>query len=219
MHWRDSIRFQLTFIFLCILFLVVLVGSFSIWRLSGFNDLSADVSEVWLPSTRVIGDLNNFTSDFRAIEGSYLLATNSSEIDPIFKEMEGLDRSISEAETRFEAIRHNSKEAELYADFKRQWIRYREIVDHQMGLVERGDTGTAVVNYKNSSRRSYDAASDTLGALTDQIVSSAQAAKDRCVQKCILAHLWCDIGCRPACGGGARLHQTLRLQAPCAIDG
>ncbi|MBS0268300.1 MAG: MCP four helix bundle domain-containing protein [Proteobacteria bacterium] len=179
MHWRDSIRFQLTFIFLCMLFLVVLVGSFSIWRLSGFNELSADVSEVWLPSTRVIGDLNNFTSDFRAIEGSYLLATSSSEIDPILKEMEGLDRSISEAETRFEAIRHDPKEAELYADFKRQWIRYREVVGRQMALVERGDTGTAVVNYKNSSRISYDAASDTLGALTDQIVSSAQAAKDR----------------------------------------
>lgn len=179
MHWRDSIRFQLTFIFLCILFLVVLVGSFSIWRLSSFNDLSADVSEVWLPSTRVIGDLNNFTSDFRAIEGSYLLATSSSEIDPILKEMEGLDRSISEAETRFEAIRHNSKEAKLYADFKRQWIGYREIVDRHMGLVERGDTGTAVMNYKNSSRMSYDAASDTLGALTDQIVSSAQTAKNR----------------------------------------
>ena len=71
----QSIRHHLAGVFLVFFLLVCVLGSFSIWRLSNFNRLSADVAEVWLPTTRVLGDLNNFTSDFRAIEGSNLLST------------------------------------------------------------------------------------------------------------------------------------------------
>ena len=71
---------HLTAVFLLFFLLVVVLGLFSIWRLSNFNRLSADVAEIWLPKTRALGDLNNFTSDFRAIEGSDLLSSDPSEI-------------------------------------------------------------------------------------------------------------------------------------------
>ena len=77
MRQPHSIRFHLTAVFLLFFLLVVVLGMFSIWRLSNFNRLSADVAEVWLPNTRALGDLNNFTSDFRAIEGSNLLSIGS----------------------------------------------------------------------------------------------------------------------------------------------
>ena len=79
MRQPQSIRFHLTAVFLLFFLLVVILGSFSIWRLTNFNRLSADVAEVWLPTTRALGDLNNFTSDFRAFEGSDLLSTDPSE--------------------------------------------------------------------------------------------------------------------------------------------
>ena len=101
--------------------LVVVLGLFSISRLSHFNRLSVDIAELWLPNTRVLGDLNNFTSDFRAIEGSNLLSTDAAEIAATEKELEELDRSIAEAERSFERIRHDSAEAALYAQFKERW--------------------------------------------------------------------------------------------------
>src|SRR5208282_2397012 len=79
MRQPHSIRFHLTAVFLLFFLLVVVLGLFSIWRLSNFNRLSADVAELWLPNTRVLGDLNNFTSDFRAIEGSNLLSSDPAE--------------------------------------------------------------------------------------------------------------------------------------------
>ena len=79
MRQPRSIRFHLTAVFLLFFSLVVVLGLFSIWRLSNFNRLSADVAELWLPNTRVLGDLNNFTSDFRAIEGSNLLSSDPAE--------------------------------------------------------------------------------------------------------------------------------------------
>ena len=179
MRQPQSIRFHLTAVFLVFFLLVVVLGLFSIWRLSNFNRLSADVAELWLPNTRVLGDLNNFTSDFRAIEGSNLLYSDPAEIAATEKQMAELDRSIAEAERGFERIRHDSAEGELYGRFKQRWTDYRTIVNQMLVLSRTGRKADALAIYGGSSRAAYDAASDALGQLTDQAVANAQAASDR----------------------------------------
>src|SRR5580658_8304921 len=121
MRQPRSIRFHLTGVFLVFFLLVVVLGLFSIWRLSNFNRLSADVADLWLPNTRVLGDLNNFTSDFRAIEGSHLLSSDPSEVAASEKQMADLDRSIAQTERGFERIRHSTDEDDLYSAFKWRW--------------------------------------------------------------------------------------------------
>jgi len=174
-----SIRFHLTAVFLVFFLLVVILGSFSIWRLSDFNLRSADVAEVWLPTTRVLGDLNNFTSDFRAIEGSNLLSSDATETAATEKDMADLDRSIAEAERGFERIAHNAAEDGLYSQFKVRWNDYRKIVNQMLVLSRTNRKADALAIYGSSSRVAYNAASDTLGQLTDQAVASAQVASDR----------------------------------------
>ena len=178
--WQPhSIRLHLAGVFLVFFLLVVVLGLFSIWRLSNFNRLSADVAEIWLPNTRVLGDLNNFTSDFRAIEGSNLLLADPAEIAATEKEMAALDRSIAEAERGFERIRHDAAENDLYARFKAHWNDYRTIVNHMLELSRTDRRSEAREIYASTSRAAYDAASDTLGQLTDKAVANAQAASNR----------------------------------------
>lgn len=174
-----SIRFHLTGVFLIFFLLVVVLGLFSIWRLNNFNRLSADVAELWLPNTRVLGDLNNFTSDFRAIEGSNLLSSGETELAATEKQMADLDRSIAEAERGFERIRHDAAETGLYERFKEHWSEYRTIVNQILALSRANRKAEAQQIYAGASRTAYDAASDTLGQLTDQTVANAQAASDR----------------------------------------
>jgi signal transduction histidine kinase len=178
--WQPrSIRLHLAAVFLLFFALVAGLGAFSMWRLANFNSLSADVAEVWLPTTRALGDLNNYTSDFRAFEGGALLASDPNEIAATEKQMTGLDRVIAGAERNFERIRHGAAEAELYDRFKARWNSYRTIVN-QMLMLSRGDRrDEALQIYGNSSRAAYNAASDTLGQLTDQAVARAQIASDR----------------------------------------
>ena len=175
----QSIRHHLAGVFLVFFLLVCVLGSFSIWRLSNFNRLSADVAEVWLPTTRVLGDLNNFTSDFRAIEGSNLLSTDQSEIAATETDMAALDRSIAQAERGFEKIAHDPAENDLYDRFKGHWTDYRKIVNQMLVLSRGNRKADAVSIYRGASRVAYNAASDTLGQLTDQAVASAQIASDR----------------------------------------
>ena len=179
MRQPRSIRSHLTGVFLVFFFLVVVLGLFSIWRLSNFNRLSADVAELWLPTTRVLGDLNNFTSDFRAIEASNLLSSDAPEIAATEAEMAGLDRSIADAERGFERIRHHAAEDDLYDRFKERWTDYRAIVNQILVLSRTSRKAEALAIYTGASRKAYDAASDTLGRLTDQAVADAQVASDR----------------------------------------
>ncbi len=174
-----SIRYHLAGVFLVFFLLVCVLGSFSIWRLSNFNRLSADVAEIWLPTTRVLGDLNNFTSDFRAIEGGNLLSTSQSELAATETDMAALDRSIAQAERGFEKIAHDAAENGLYDQFKTHWNDYRRAVNQMLVLSRGGRKAEALAIYGGASRVAYNAASDTLGQLTDQAVASAQVASDR----------------------------------------
>jgi signal transduction histidine kinase len=179
MRQPQSIRSHLAAVFLLFFALVVILGAFSIWRLSNFDALSADVAEVWLPTTRALGDLNNYTSDFRAFEGSELLSSDPAEAAATEQQMAVLDRTIADTEREFERIRHDVAEDRLYAQFTTHWNAYRAIVN-QMLVLARGDRkAEALQIYGSSSRAAYNAASDTLGQLTDQAVASAQTASDR----------------------------------------
>ena len=179
MRQPRSIRFHLALVFFVFFLLVVVLGLFSISRLSNFNRLSADIAELWLPNTRVLGDLNNFTSDFRAIEGSNLLSSESSQIAATEKEMEELDRSIAQAERSYEQIRHDAAESELYAQFKERWNDYRKTVNRMLALSRTSRKAEAITIYLTSSRSAYNAASDTLGLLTDRAVANAKEASAR----------------------------------------
>ncbi len=179
MRQPRSIRFHLSAVFFFFFLLVVVLGLFSIMRLSGFDKISSDIVDLWLPNTRALGDLNNFTSDFRAAEGSSLLATSSADVAATEREMIELDRAIGEAESRYEKIRHDAGETELYAQFKADWHEYRKRVDEVLALTHADRKADAVATYRSTSRAAYDAASDTLGQLTERNVGNAQAASSR----------------------------------------
>ena len=179
MRQPRSIRFRLATVSLFLFALVILLGLFSISRLSNFNLVSANVAEVWLPDIRALGDLNNFTSDFRAIEGSNLLSSVPSEITETEKEMEELDRAIARAERSFERIQHDRVEDNFYAQFKERWNDYRKTVNQMLALSRANNKAEAIAIYRSSSREAYNGASDALGQLTDQAVANAGAASSR----------------------------------------
>lgn len=179
MRQPRSIQLHLALVFLFFFLLVVALGIFSLSRLSNFNVLSADVAEVWLPNVRVLGELNNLTSDFRAIEGSSLVTADAVELGTTESEMEALDRSIAQTERSFEQIRHDTVEDRLYRQFKDRWNEYRKSVNQMLVLSRANRKDEASTIYTGASRTAYNAASDTLGQLTDRAAANAQAASDR----------------------------------------
>ena len=179
MRQPRSIRFHLSLVFIFFFLLIFFLGMLSIARLRDFNNVSADIADLWLPNTRVLGDLNNYTSDFRAAEGNNLLASNPSQSETIEREMIELDHFISRAQEDYERIRHDAEEWALYNQFRERWNDYRTVVNQMLELSRSGRKAEAVSAYMTTSHTAYDAASDALGQLTQHAVENAQDAASR----------------------------------------
>jgi len=179
MRQLRSIRFRLSAVFFFFFLLVLVLGVFSIERLSDFNRVSADIRDRWLPNTRLLGDLNNYTSDFRAAEGRYLLSQTPAQLAATETEMEQLDILIGRAQRDYERIRNDANETRLYERFKARWSDYRGIVNQVVYLQPTDRRSEAVTLYSTTSQAAYDGASDTLGVLTERNVAAARDAGNR----------------------------------------
>ncbi len=177
MHPR-SINSLLSLVFLFFLLLLTVLGLFSIQRLSEFNRASADVRDVWLPNTRLIGDLNNYTSDFRAAEGRVLLSSTPEQADAARREIEEVGREVAQAQAAYEARSHAPEASELYRRFKALWAAYTAAATHVIETHTKGNVGEAVHLYGTSSWTAYKAASDALESATRLNIASAVAASD-----------------------------------------
>jgi two-component system OmpR family sensor kinase len=179
MRRTRSIGARLFLVFLFLFVLVVVLGIFSLGSLRYFNGAASQVRDRSLPSTRVLGDLNNLTSDFRAAEAASLLASNAAELAASEREMAELDHGISAAQLAYKQIPHDSTESSLYTQFANKWNEYRSIVGKIQSLSPGSERVAAIGLYKTASKTAYDSASDTLGLLTDRNVVSAREASVR----------------------------------------
>jgi two-component system, OmpR family, sensor kinase len=179
MRQPRSIRFQLSSVFVLFFLLVIVLGLFSISWLREFNRVSTRIVEVSLPSTRILGDLNNLTSDFRVAEGRDVLSSSGSGSGVSEDTLAQLDHSIAQAQYSYELVRHDPAETALYTQFNDKWRAYRDIAGEVLSLSRNGHNAEATSMYLTRSQAAYDAASDTLDQLTSRNVANAQAAANR----------------------------------------
>ena len=70
--------------------------------------------------------------------------------------MTELDQSILQAQRSYEGLHHSAAETELYAQFRDQWNRYREIAGGIVTHSAADRKPSAVRTYMTSSRVAYD---------------------------------------------------------------
>jgi two-component system, OmpR family, sensor kinase len=170
-------RLSLVFFGLFATFLVL--GLAGAWSLSESNAVSTDVRDHWLPNVRLLGDLNNFTSDYRTAEANCLLAVNGEEFAASRHEIEQLGQAVAKAQQDYEQLPHGLEEAALYKEFSVTWARYKSVADQVTTLSAAGRGVEAAAVYRSRSRIIYDTASDLLGRLTDNNVALAARASKR----------------------------------------
>jgi signal transduction histidine kinase len=176
---QPLIRRRLSVIFTVFGALLVVFGVFSVWRLGEVNAVSAEIRDRWLQSTRLLGDLNNTTSDFRAAEASHLLAPDAGEMAKTDKEILELSAAIDKAKGSYQLLPHDPTETQLWRDFEADWSAYRKVADDVVRLSSQGRKAEGTRLYLTRSRAAYTAASDALGVLTDRTVGSASEASNR----------------------------------------
>jgi len=170
------LRVRLPLVFVLFLLLVIGLGAFSINRLNSFHNVSAQISGHWLLSDRILGDLNNNISDFRATEGELLTARRGKDRGRAEGQLAELDETIADAQRRYEQVDHDTVELDLYQQFSGQWRTYRDLANRVMVLSQRDDKTDAIALYYQESRRAFNLANNTLTTLTERNVTGANEA-------------------------------------------
>ena len=135
-------------------------ASFGFARLSDVNHASEVIRNHWLRDTGILGDLSNYMSDYRAAE-----ATSPVVLDAAGVRRERQRNRLAARYRRRESAclrgdRAGPTEAELYAQFAKQWSAYQIVADQVIALARAGDTSRAVALYNTQSRRAFDLSSD-----------------------------------------------------------
>ena len=79
-----------------LIILVVLLGIISMQKMSNINDQSTIITENWMPSIKVVEELNTGTSDFRIAQYDRILAQTPEGIQKAEKDMESEISDINE---------------------------------------------------------------------------------------------------------------------------
>src|ERR1700687_5004918 len=119
-----SIRMLLSAASLLFLVLMIGLGAFSMQRLSDVNRVSDEIRNQWLQDIRLIGDLNNYMSDYRTGEGTHLLSSTTLELAAGEDAIAGLDSRVNRAQRAYEALSHGDSERQLYDEFAHEWAAY-----------------------------------------------------------------------------------------------
>ena len=114
------IRVRLSLVFVLFLLLVAGVGVFSIDRLASFHSVSAQISGRWLQSNRILGDLNNYISDFRGSEGDLLIASTRADLHAAEQEIARPDDIVEGGEARYSRPEHDPAELALFQQFTQE---------------------------------------------------------------------------------------------------
>ena len=175
-----AIRILLSAASLLFLLLVIGLGAFSMQRLSDVNRVSDEIRNQWLQDIRLIGDLNNYMSDYRTGEGTHLLSNTRGGVD---RERKG-DRCSSTRKSRARNAPTRPGRTKIrssgFTMNSRANGRPTKPSRHKCSaLSHSGVKAEAVSMYMTTSRQAFDRASDTLGRLTDQTVSKARQASER----------------------------------------
>jgi signal transduction histidine kinase len=174
-----SIRARLSVLFSALFATVLVLGLAGAWSLSHSNEVATDIRKRWLPNVRLLGDLNNFTSDYRTAEANSLLAAGAEDLASSLKDIRTLDQAVIRAQQEYETIRHGPEEAALYREFASTWTLYKTLADEVTALSSAGRNAEAAALYRARSATTYQAASDLLDRLTEYNVRLAARASER----------------------------------------
>ena len=178
MKYWQALSGRLSLLFFSLFATIVVLGLASAWSLSNSNEVSTDVRDRWLPNTRLLGDLNNYTSDYRTAEADSLLVSTAAGRAETLHDMQTLDQAITRAQQDYERIHHDELESDLYRKFSSTWTAYKSSADQVLALSTAGRNGEAGSLYRTASRTTYGAASDLLGQLTEyNVLRAAQASE------------------------------------------
>jgi methyl-accepting chemotaxis protein len=151
--------------------LTVGIGLLSIMSLQSVNGATVEVTTNWLPSVKVVQQLNTNTSDFRIAEYRHVGSLTPETMKVAEQKLQAQSDLIAANRKTYELLISSPHERDLYATFSTQWAQYITIHDQVIALSRKNLNAQALALLQGKGQTVFDQASGTL--LQDVALNSA----------------------------------------------
>jgi methyl-accepting chemotaxis protein len=153
--------------FALLLLLILSLGIFSIVELSALNKDSNDLATNWLPSIKVLGELNDQISSFRRAELIHILTASDEGKREYERRMNEQQDTIAKTRKRYEPLISEPGEREGYPKFSDNWEKYLEIHKRILALSQKNQNDEAGKIAVTESAKVFQEAERILGELIE----------------------------------------------------
>ncbi len=122
-------------------------GLFSINRLSVTNSIAIDIATKGVEELSLIAKINVLTSDYRAVEASYVSTIDDAGIADLDKQVAANRTGVQAAESRYQDLISSQDQRDLYGAFVEKWRRYLEKSDELIAAAKKGQNFKASFTY------------------------------------------------------------------------
>ncbi|MFT3929122.1 MAG: methyl-accepting chemotaxis protein [Spongiibacteraceae bacterium] len=161
-----------------VLILMLVMGAVTINRMNRVNEQSTNMAKNWMPSIRVVEEINTNTSDFRVAELQHVIADKADDMQHFEQQMATLLDTLSKNRAAYEKLISSPEEKAGYDNFAKLWGEYLAAHEHAIALSRQMKTKEAVVILNGQGRELFDKASDQLLALVKINVDGGNAASE-----------------------------------------
>jgi methyl-accepting chemotaxis protein len=173
-----SIKTKVAIAFSLVLVTTATLGIFAIDRLGAVNEAASEIRDNWLPSTRFLGEIALAGEQFRAVEGTYLLAENVLARGNAEELLKKAEEHWQEAWKAYEAVIAPGEERALADAISKSWTGYIELHKQMTDLVDQSSHGSAVALFSEDMLKSMEDYRTKLRADLDFNLTHGKLAAD-----------------------------------------
>ena len=164
-NFKDlSVSAKIVGAFAIVLVATVALGLFSVQRMSQVNSRAQEVSGIWLPGMRDMGQLEYASARLRSWQGASLMLATPEEKELGKKNIAALEEKVSDIIRRFSASADNPQAKAIAERIATAWAAYEPLQEQEFEINRTSGQAAAFAFYMGPMMRSFSELKDGVEA-------------------------------------------------------
>jgi methyl-accepting chemotaxis protein len=173
------LRSKLLSVFAVLLLVTGAFGLFALERMNLINAMSTEIAESWLPSVRLMGEVNSEMKEYRIQLAIHILNTDPAEMANIETKLEAIRTAIKGKFKEYEKFISSDEERALYTTLVQRWSKFLETAQTTIDYSRNNSTEQARESFAGPAREAKRAVTDTLNQIIKLNNTGAEEASTR----------------------------------------
>ncbi len=174
-----TIKTKVRFVFGSLFFILALIAIMAFARLNQLANGASNIQEQVLPSTQILGQMNEASERYRILEAEHVLAVDDKAMDSIENEMTAATRSMTDLRAKMEPLLGTEELEQIYGKFAPAWNDFVAAGNELSQASRKGEDEKAGRAYREHGAAAFKAVSKVLGEMGTAVIANGDAAASK----------------------------------------